>query len=345
MGLEERKQRELHERVSGNLKTIETAAQGAASVVRRLQELYRPRGEEEASQLVDLHEVISKAISLSQARWKDQAQGAGVTITVETDLQPVPTVLGSQEQIRDALVNLIFNAVDAIVPPGGGITIGTRREAEYVVLQVSDTGSGMTEEVRQRCLEPFFSTKRQQGTGLGLAMVWSTVQRHRGAIDIETELGRGTTFTLRLPVDGQLPLSTESRDAEGRKERMQTPYLVLHVLVVDDEPLIREIVAKYLEGDGHTVEIVANGLEALERFQAGEFDLVITDRAMPNMDGEALAAAIKGLKPDTPVILLTGFGGFIDQSQGPHASVDMVVDKPIGIVEFRSAVAKVLGWA
>jgi ligand-binding sensor domain-containing protein/signal transduction histidine kinase/CheY-like chemotaxis protein len=320
-------------KVMEDLRAINTAAKDAANVVRRLREFYRHREEGEIFLPVDLHQLIGQAISLAQPKWKDQTQASGLAISVKTNLQPVPPVPGNEADLREALINLIFNAVDAL-PGGGTIIISARAEGEQVVVEVSDTGTGMTEDVRQRCLEPFFTTKGERGTGLGLAMVYGVIQRHKGEIAVESEPGKGTTIIIRLPIYAALPAADE-------KQPVAAPTRSLHILVVEDEPQVRQIMIHYLSGDGHTVEAAANGREGLDKFRAGRFDLVVTDQAMPEMSGDQMVAAIKHLAPRMPIILLTGFGDFIDAAGERPAGVNIIVSKPVTLSALRQAVAKV----
>lgn len=166
---------------------INTAAKDAAAVVSRMREFYRKRdgGGGGALAPANLNDLVAQAISLTQVRWKEEAMARGVAIDVETDLQEIPPVAGNESELRELLTNLIFNAVDAI-PLDGTITIRTRSSTKHAVLEVSDTGSGMTEDVRHRCLDPFFTTKESEGTGMGLAMVYGIVQRRAGELEIES---------------------------------------------------------------------------------------------------------------------------------------------------------------
>ena len=219
--------------------------------------------------------------------------------------------------IREMLANLIFNAVDAM-PEGGTITVLARAEGSDVVLEVADTGTGMTDEIRQRCLEPFFSTKGKHGTGLGLSLVHSTIERHGGTLTIASEPGRGSTFIVRLP----------SQDRVGAVSSPAEPPQAsrpLHVLLVDDDPLVRKSVVAQLESEGHAVVTATNGREGLERFAVGRFDLVVTDRAMPEVGGDQVAAQIARSAPNTPVIMLTGFGDLMTAKGDHPPGVDAVV--------------------
>lgn len=318
------------------LALIETAAGDAASVVSRLQQFYRPREGNESFGAVDLNRVAEQAVRLTQPRWKSQAQGQGSTIAVQTDLDlQLPPVAGNESALREALTNLIFNAVDAM-PQGGTITVRTRRTGESAQLEVQDTGSGMTEAVRLRCLEPFFSTKGQRGTGLGLAMVFGIAQRHGGSLNVESELGRGTTFTLNIPL--HVPASKPD-PAAVTQERERS----LQVLVIDDEPMVRDLVAQALELDGHKTQTASKGDEGLRRFLEGVFDLVVTDMAMPGMNGDQVAKLLKQSSPHTPVILLTGFGEFLEKKDLPF--VDVVLPKPVDLHGLRKAVASAVSLA
>ncbi|MEK9135551.1 MAG: ATP-binding protein [Bacteroidota bacterium] len=266
-------------------------------------------------------------------------QGRGSTILMETDLQSIPVVAGTESELREVLTNLIFNAVEAM-PEGGTITIRTRPDNNHVLLEVSDTGVGMTEEVRQRCFEPFFSTKGEHGTGFGLTLAYGILQRHEATIDIDSEPGKGATFRIRLPIHTERPCETESCSVQQKADNRQKAGTSLHsrhVLAVEDEPLIRQMLTTYLIGYGHTVEVATNGKEGLEKFHAGAFDIVITDRAMPEMSGEQLAAAIKQIAPKVPIIMLTGFGDLMQTSDEKLAGVDIIVSKPVGLTEFREA--------
>jgi nitrogen fixation negative regulator NifL len=316
------------------LQMMNTAAKDAGNVVNRLREFYRQREEGEVFVPVDLNRLAEDAVSLTQPKWKNQAEANGIAIHVATELGNIPTVDGNAADLREALTNLIFNAVDAM-PQGGTITLRTRLNNSRVILEVIDTGTGMTDEVRTRCLEPFFTTKGDRGTGLGLSMVYGILQRHQGTVDIQSKLGNGTTFILSLPiaVKPQPPKETDSAPCVLRP---------LRVLLVDDEDLVRRILKEFLLGDKHIVETAAHGKEALDKFQRAEFDVVILDRAMPDMSGDQVALSIKQLKPETPIILLTGFGSMMQAAGEQPPGVDLVVSKPVTILGLREAVAKVV---
>ena len=303
-------------------------------VVKRLQDYYREPDRSERFQPIDLNEVIKQTISLTKPRWLEQAQVKNIQNEVEADLGELPSVASNESEIREALTNLILNATDAM-PEGGKITIRTRTDGAGVALEVRDTGTGMSKDVRRRCMDPFFSTKGEAGTGMGLAMVFGIVQRHQGTIEVETELGTGTSFTIRLPI-GE---STEPKEVEA-KGGVQ-PMSALKVLVVDDDPAVLMMHAELLKADGHSVETALTARIALEKFQVGRYDLVMTDRAMPEMNGDELAAAIKKLAPDGPVLMVTAFGDVLEMAGESPEHADLVLSKPVARADLREAVIKV----
>jgi CheY-like chemotaxis protein len=320
------------ETVAENLRLVQTAAKDAVEVVRRLREFYRPYDPTETFAPIDLRELVQRVAVLTRPKWQQQTQSKGITIKLETDLREVPLVSGNESEIREVLTNLVFNSVDAM-PNGGEITLSSYSQDGYVVFSVTDTGTGMSEEVRQRCLDPFFSTKGEKGTGLGLSMVYGIVQRHNGTVQIDSKLGIGTNITIFLPTQVR-------QDGKAVPTEVAAPAAPLHVLAVDDQPVALQVVERYLTFDGHTVETAADGRQALEKLRAGGFDLVITDRAMPGMNGDQLAAIIKEMTPGMPIILLTGFGDMI-QAQGEEiVNVTTIVSKPVTITDLRGAVER-----
>jgi len=320
------------ERARGYIEMIHTAAEDSAKIVGRLREFYRYREENDLFTPVSLNDLIQQVISLTQPRWKDQAQANGVNVTIKTELQNIPTVSGNEAELREMLFNVVFNAIDAL-PAEGVLTFRTSLRDENAILQVIDNGTGMTEEVRTRCLEPFFSTKDEHGTGLGLGIVYGIVRRHDGAIEIDSAPGMGTTVTISLPLykEEHPPVSPEPAPV------MEKP---LRILVVEDEPLVREVIEVYLREDRHVVQTATNGREGLDKYRAGTFDLVLTDRAMPEVNGDVLAAEIKKINPRQPVILLTGFGDLMSGAGEKPDGVDLVVSKPFTLNSLREALTK-----
>lgn len=327
------------------LKYIRTAGEDIAHIVARLREFYRTRDDKEALHELNINALVEQVVEMTRPRWRDIPQSNGVTIEVETDLMPdlmeMPCI---ESEIREAFTNLVLNAVDAM-PEGGKITLRTRavrhqdgeKYARYIAVDVTDTGMGMNEETRKRCLEPFFSTKGKRGTGLGLAMVYGVVKRHEGTIEIQTEPGKGTTFRLVFPVRSTL------RKADSSEEFV--PVQPLQILCIDDEPLLRELIKEILERDGHEVEVSDSGQSGLDEFRLARqrgrpFDVVFTDLGMPYLDGRQVAKAIKQESPATPVVMLTGWGAFMKEDSEPPDQVDGIVSKPPRSRELREVLSR-----
>jgi signal transduction histidine kinase/CheY-like chemotaxis protein len=317
------------------LEMLRTSAKDAASVVSRLREFYRPADSNEEFPIVDLAKVVEQAVSLTEPKWRGLTQARGITVEVVTDFKTYPIVAGDESALREVLTNLLFNAVDAM-PRGGRVSLETATENDRAVLRVADNGTGMTEAVRRRCLEPFFSTKGEHGTGLGLSMVYGIVERHRGQLEIESAAGKGTTFVIRLPLAQEIALTAPSTPAETKSSS------ALKVLVVDDEARSREVLMAYLQTDNHSVATASSGREALEKFRLRQFDLVVMDRAMPEMNGEQTARFIKQVNQNIPVILLTGFSGQLGEDGAKPAAVDIVLNKPITLDALRRTISKVV---
>jgi CheY-like chemotaxis protein len=310
------------------LRTILTAADDASKIVHRLREFYRPSGADEPQVPLCLNLLTEQALNLTKPRWQTLPLAAGRKIDIVQDTQALSEIAGNPAELREVLTNLIFNAVDAM-PEGGVLTVKTWSGVDGVTLQVKDTGAGMSEEVRRRCLEPFFTTKGERGTGLGLAMVYGIIERHKGTIDLESAPGIGTTFTFRFPAYAGPPgvEVTEHRRFEQ----------LLRILIAEDQPILCELFTECLTADCHHVETALDGKAALEKFRNGAFDLVITDHSMPEMSGVQLAAEIKALSRNTPVILLTGFGDLAE-----HEGFDCVLAKPTTHHDLRAAIARVM---
>jgi signal transduction histidine kinase/CheY-like chemotaxis protein len=337
----------LSERARSYLVTIQTAIEDVAETVARMREFYRPREAELVLSRVACNRLIDQVINLTRARWSDQPQGRGVLIQLQTELEEsLPDIMGSEVEIRDALTNLIFNAVDAM-PEGGTLTVRSRAvvagagEAamRQVQIEVSDTGFGMDEETRRRCLEPFFTTKGERGTGLGLAMVYGMVQRHSADLEIESAVGRGTTVRLIFAVADAPVVGA----VQG--PRLLQPVTRLRLLIVDDDPMLIKSLRDILEQDGHAVTVAEGGQKGIDTFGAAlargnAFAAVITDLGMPYVDGRKVAASVKAASPHTPVILLTGWGKRLLAENDIPAHVDRVLSKPPKLAEVRAALAE-----
>ncbi len=332
-----------------HLRYIRTAGEDIAHIVARLREFYRRREDTESLQKINLNTLGEQVIDMTRPRWRDIPQSRGITVETVGDFTPnVPDMIGIESEVREALTNLVLNAVDAL-PNGGKITLRTRvferdicpgsdQYPTQIVVEVSDTGIGMSEETRTRCLEPFFSTKGKRGTGLGLAMVYGVMERHEGRIEIASEPGRGTTFRLFFPVRNK---SHGVNDSQA-DDPAPTP---LQILCIDDEPLLRDLLKEMLERDGHAVEVCDGGQSGLDTFrqarqQGRPFDVVITDLGMPYVDGRQVAKTLKQESPGTPIVMLTGWGAFMKDDTTAPVQVDSVLSKPPRSKELRETLCR-----
>jgi CheY-like chemotaxis protein len=228
------------------------------------------------------------------------------------------------------------------MPEGGTLTLRTASEPHAVILDVIDTGTGMSEETSRKCLEPFFTTKGERGTGLGLAMVYGIVKRHAADIRIISAPGKGTTMRIVFPLPEVPTVQT------GLHAVMPEAPRNLHVLLVDDDPHLLKPLREILELEGHRIMTAGDGPTGIAIFRdaaagSNPFDLVITDLGMPRMDGRAVAKAIKETSPGTPVILLTGWGQRPDAGSEVLPHIDRVIGKPPKLQELRRALAQVCG--
>ena len=326
------------------LLTIARAIDDVAATVARMREFYRPSETQLARVPLSLNPLVQHVVDLTRARWNDMPQQRGVAIQVHLALaDDLPQVLGIEGEIREALINLVFNAVDAM-PEGGHLTLSTRVAADAsparVEVEVTDTGVGMDEDTRRRCLEPFFTTKGERGTGLGLAMVYGTARRHDADIEIRSEVGRGTTVALRFAQS--VPAA---KAAQASPEVATSVPERLRILVVDDDPIVLEILQRMLEADGHAVVAANGGQAGIDTFNAaharGEtFSVVMTDLGMPHVDGRRVAAAVKQTAPSTPVIMVTGWGAGLEANGDTPSNVDETLGKPPKLRELREALSR-----
>ncbi len=331
----------LSPRARDHLGVIQRAIEDVARTVQRMRAFYLPRGLELTLAPIDLNQIITQAIDLTRARWSNMALERGMVVHVQSELAPdLPKMLGAEHEVRDAITNLILNAVDAL-PEGGKITLTTRADERdgQVIAEVHDTGVGMSETTRSRCLEPFFTTKGERGTGLGLPMVFGMAQRHGGELEIDSELGRGTTMRLLFPraPDGMLV----------RQKELEMPARPLRILLIDDDPLLLRSLRDALELDEHEVVTAEGGQAGIDTFaaasRAGErIDAVITDLGMPYVDGRKVATRIRQLAPQLPIIMLTGWGHRLIASDEKPEHVDRVLSKPPKMAELRATLAELV---
>ncbi len=317
-----------------NLEIIQTAAEDAAETVRRIQTFARTMPAKEF-EILDVCILLNDAIEITRTRWENEARLRGLDYDVKLEACDAWSTYGCASELREVFVNLVVNALDAM-PRGGQLLIGCGRERDRLLLRFADNGTGMAEDVQQRIFEPFFTTKGAQGTGLGLSVSYSIIERHDGFISVTSEPGAGTVFTIDLPA---CELQSPGTICLGECEPQATP---LSLLVIDDEPYVRETLAEMLKAMNHRVCSASGGHEALQKLAAGDFDLVFTDLAMPEMDGWETAREIRKRRPDMNIVVVTGYGpGTVPPAGEPHL-VNGIIGKPFDFTQVSNAIKEAM---
>ena len=334
----------LDETTRSQLETVQRAIGDVAQTVSRMGEFYRQNETHAVLAPVNVNVILRQMPDLTRARWSDLAQARGAAIEMRVEEGPgSPTIMANESEIREALINLIFNAADAL-PNGGKITLRARQSAEdvsaqnrSVIIEVSDDGVGMDENTRSHCLEPFFTTKGVRGTGLGLAMVYGIAQRHRAELQIDSDVGKGTTIRLLFP-------DAAGATAVQKRERPKTTR-ELRLLLIDDDAMILQSLRNALEYEGHQVTCANGGQAGIDMFRAASdrdqpFSAVITDLGMPHVDGRQVAAAIRAIERTARIIMLTGWGQLLADGSDAPAHVDRILSKPPNMWELREALSE-----
>jgi PAS domain S-box-containing protein len=307
--------------------TIVTACRRGGDIVRGLLEFSRDRPAREVP--VDVNALVEEQMRLLRST-------ALVGVQVDLELTPsLPCVVGDPTALARVLMNLFVNACDAM-PSGGQLSVRTRLDGREVVVEVTDTGHGMPEEVLERAFEPFFTTKSPgRGTGLGLAIAFRTARTHGGRLELSSTIGRGTCATLRLPA------SDVSPEARGEPAPPEAASTTITVLVVDDDDGVRRALVRMLERLGCVVKQASSAADGLALVERGlRPRLVVLDLVMPGMSGIEALPRFRGLAPDVPILLSSGQAeqDMLDRIAG-YAGVQLLL-KPYGIEELRGAVRR-----
>ncbi|MCA9649873.1 MAG: response regulator [Myxococcales bacterium] len=318
-------------------RTLQEAAEGANRVRRIVRDLKSfARADDEVLQSVDLHEVIDAAIDIADNEIRHRAR-------LEKDYGQIPAVLGAPGRLTQVFLNLLVNAAHAIPEEAYGdqfIRVSTWAERGYVYVDISDTGSGIPEDIVDRIFDPFFTTKAQgMGTGLGLSICHGIITGIGGEIKVHSRVGEGSTFTLMLPA-ADVPVMRRHDPSNVQEEAASEP---LHILVVDDEPSIGAGIKRALSS--HVVEVAGSGREAIEACEGDDFDLVLCDVMMPDVSGMDVFRHMNETKPGfgERFIFMTG-GAFTPKAREFLESVDNEhIEKPFSIRELRKIVGRRAG--
>ncbi|MFQ6065769.1 MAG: PAS domain S-box protein [bacterium] len=313
------------EEIRRRLKVIARTAYEGGETVRRLQHFTRREVSTKDFTRIDLNEIVRSAVSSTSPRWKDEAEAKGITIKIKEKLGKLPPLLGNPSELTEVLTNLIFNAVEAM-RKGGEITIRTEAEENKAYLYFSDTGPGIPKKIKGKIFDPFFTTKGPRASGLGLSTSYGIIKRHKGEIKVESTEGKGTTFTLSVPIPSELP---------SKEEELKEPVKISYreILVIDDEESVRDVLGRLLKDEGHRVVLAKTSKEGLAKFKKADFDLVLTDLGMPEMSGWQLAKRIKEINPDIPVGMITGWAPAIPKEKMKEEGVDFILSKPFDLTK------------
>jgi signal transduction histidine kinase/ActR/RegA family two-component response regulator len=322
------------EKISRGLNIIIKTAEDGAKTVKRIQDFARQRRDHDFEP-VSIDQILFDVSEITRPRWKDRAEVANVQISLNLQIRSKSRVMGDESELREVLVNMVFNAVDAM-PNGGQLTLAAEDDNDCVVISVGDTGTGMAPEVKSRIFDPFFTTKGKAGMGLGLAVSFGIIRRHEGSVEVDSRLGAGTQFRIRLP---KAKVTEEPIAVTPEPQRVATKTAIAmdgrlfdenkpKILVVDDEESVRELLRDLLESEGFRVYLAPGSREALGLFDANQFDGVFTDVGMPGMSGWELANAIRERNETIPIAIITGWGEAVGSVERKDARVDWVVTKP-----------------
>jgi PAS domain S-box-containing protein len=318
------------------LTTTTQAALDGGETVKRLLVFTRAAPDQDGKRF-DLGSVVREAAQLTAPRWRDAAQAEGRPISLHVEAAGHPTILGSPARLRELMTNLIFNAVDAL-PAGGAIRLRVVAEDEQGVVEVTDSGVGMSAQVQARAFEPFFTTKGEGGTGLGLAMVFGIVEQHGGHIEVQSATGNGTTFRMTFPLAAALAADA---GPSPRALAPAEPLLPLRILAVDDEPMMTKALVRMLKPSGHLVSVAGSGEEALEKLAEQTYDVVLSDMGMgAGMNGWELAEAVKKRWPSVRFMLATGWGAAMDPAEFRTKGIEAVLSKPYHPNDLLQALAR-----
>lgn len=328
------------EELAEQLAIIRKAAEDASTTVERLQRFAKQRVKAHGEP-TDVNGIVKDVVDMTKPRWKDAAQKEGKVYTVSVGLQSVPPIMAEPSGLREVLVNLIHNALNAM-PNGGELVLSTRTfGSDQVEICVADSGVGMTPEVAARIFDPFFTTRGVEGTGLGLAVSWTIIQRYGGVIELDTKPGVGTKFMLRFPVGDETHATVPAVPSET--DQIRVPGV--RALVVDDEPFVASVLTTILTRHGYRVVAVhsaQSALECLAEDADDPFRVLLTDHGMPGMTGLELVAEVKRIRHTLPILLLTGWGESLLQTHIADVFPDAVLGKPINQTDLIDAISRVL---
>lgn len=313
---------------------LQTAKDGANSIL-RLQNYSIAKDAEDVAQTLNINTLVQEVVEIARPRFEEEAQSQGIHYHLKLDLGSIKPVKGDATTLREVMLNLINNALDAM-PHGGKLNIQTTVKDGKVVIFVSDSGSGIPHEVQDKVFEPFFTTKGTRGNGLGLSIAWEIIQKHHGSIHVDSSPGKGAIFMIELPCAGD-----EILPQHDKPEFFQP--LSYKILLVEDKGIVRETLAEMLEDEGCEVITAASAHEAVLKFQKHRCDVVFADLSMPNVNGVELAAKLKDINPAIPVFIVTGWNQIDNGFLKTNGHIDGIIKKPFNMDKIRQELLRTVG--
>ncbi len=326
-----------NEELLDGFRAIGRAVDDGTETVRRLSEFTRMRKSASKHVLVNIVDIIKESIDLTKPTWKDVAHAGGVTYDIDIEgLSSVPNILGSPSELREVVINMINNATDAM-PGGGRITFLTWEKYNSTFMSIADNGSGMSKEVQSRIFDPFYTTKGADGSGLGMSVSFGIVGKHGGRIDVISQIGDGSVFTIEFPVATKKTFQDVSLETD-----IDIKTNKYRILVADDVKEISGILYMFLSRQGYNVDRVDSGAEAIKLLEKESFDLVICDLGMPVVSGWDVIRFVESLKRKPKIGLITGWADMLDSLKEDDLGVDFVISKPIKFRKFSTLIKETL---
>ena len=321
------------------LKTIIKAGEDGALIVKKMLTFTKSEANPSEYIFFDIRHLLEQAIDFAKPRWENMAQAGGMNYNMNNKgMKEIPEALCNPTELRGVFINVINNALDAM-PDGGSLSFTTWSNDDTVFVSISDTGKGMSEDVRKKIFDPFFTTRRPQGTGLGMSVSYSVVKRHDGKIEVESEEGKGSTVNLSFPIKREIAQQKLSSKPEAHEIKAKG----LRILVVEDNDDMCMIMNNALTRGGHTVKISNNGAEAIALASKEDFDLVLSDLAMPDVNGYEVVKMLNKLEKRPKIGIITGWSEQLELFDKEEMKVDFILRKPFKHIELAKQINELFG--
>lgn len=310
------------------IEIIKRTALDGAEITKRIKDFAKTK--ESNKKIFNVCETLQTSIMITKPIWFNQAQISGKKITVNYNNSLPILLYGNESELREAFVNMILNSIDAIQNEGF-IEIEAYKKENNAVIKIKDNGMGMAEDTKSKIFTPFFTTKEENGSGLGLSNSYSTITGMGGKIEVESNLNTGTEFIIILPAINEINSQQIEKDKSFLKISQK-------ILIIDDQieicSVVKEMLSKIVDGK---IETSTRGKDALKLLEENNYDIVITDIAMPDINGIEIIKYIKTLKPGTKVIAMTGWNGFIEKDNS--IKPDYILSKPFTMEDLESGIS------